>query len=174
MQQYALSFKEADALTQDAPSGNLLDEAVAAGATAKRVTNLLLGRIAATANERGCCLAEVGITAGQLAELAKMMDAGTVSASAADRVLVEMIEKGGEPLTTAKALNLLAVTDTAQLEAWVDQAITANPEIVAQIRAGDKKADKARGFLMGQIMKLSAGKAPPAQAKAMLERKLIG
>ena len=174
MQQYSLSFKEADALTQDGKSGDLLDQAVAAGASAKRVTNLLLGRIAATANERDCALAEVGITAAQLAELAKMMDGGTVSASAADRVLVELIEKGGEPMATAKALNLLAVTDTAQMEAWVDQAMAANPEIVAQICAGDKKADKARGFLMGQIMKLSAGKAPPAQTKAMLEKKLIG
>jgi aspartyl-tRNA(Asn)/glutamyl-tRNA(Gln) amidotransferase subunit B len=172
MKQYSLSFKEADALTQDAPSGNLLDAAVSAGAPAKRVTNLLLGRIAATANERGCALADVGITAAQLAELAKMMEAGTVSASAADRVLVELIEKGGEPLATAKALNLLAVMDSGQLEAWVDAALAANPEIVAQIRSGDKKADKARGFLMGQIMKISQGKAPPAQVKAVMERKL--
>ncbi len=174
MEQYGLSFKEADALTQDAPSGNLLDAAAGGGASAKRVTNLLLGRIAATANERACTMAEVGIQASQLGELAKMMDAGTVNASAADRILVEMIERGGEPMDLAKSLNLLAVTDAGQLEAWIDEAMAKNPEIVAQIRSGDKKADKARGFLMGQVMKLSAGKAPPAQAKALLEKKLMG
>lgn len=119
-------------------------------------------------------MAEVGIQASQLGELAKMMDAGTVNASAADRILVEMIERGGEPMDLAKSLNLLAVTDAGQLEAWIDEAMAKNPEIVAQIRSGDKKADKARGFLMGQVMKLSAGKAPPAQAKALLEKKLMG
>jgi aspartyl-tRNA(Asn)/glutamyl-tRNA(Gln) amidotransferase subunit B len=59
MQQYSLTFKEADALTQDAPTGDLLDKAVAAGADAKHYVNFLLGRAAALANERGCTIAKV-------------------------------------------------------------------------------------------------------------------
>ncbi|MCP4377223.1 MAG: Asp-tRNA(Asn)/Glu-tRNA(Gln) amidotransferase subunit GatB, partial [bacterium] len=60
--QYALSFKEADALTMDAPTGDLLDTVVTAGGDAKRCVNLLLGRGAALANERRCTIAQTGIT----------------------------------------------------------------------------------------------------------------
>jgi aspartyl-tRNA(Asn)/glutamyl-tRNA(Gln) amidotransferase subunit B len=174
MDQYNLSFKDADALTQDAGSGDLLDAAVKAGATPKRVTNLLLGRIAAAANARDCSLAEVGVSAGPLGELAGMIDGGKVNATAGDKVLARMIESGGEPLAIAEQLNLLAITDAGAIEGWVDQVIADNAAVGEQIRSGDKKAAKAFGFLMGQVMKLSGGKAPPAEIKKLLERKLGG
>jgi len=170
--EYGLSFKEADALTQDAPSGDLLDAAVAAGATPKRVTNLILGKIAAAANERGCSPAEVGVTANQLTELASMVDAGKVNATAGEKILETMIAEGGAPMELAEKLNLLAVTDTAALAAWVDEVIAANPGPVEQVRTGEKKAKQAFGFMMGQVMKLSKGKAPPAEVKALLESKI--
>ncbi len=172
--EYGLSFKDADALTIDAPTGDVLDAAVAAGAAPKRVTILLLGKIAAAANERNCTLAEVGVAANQLAELAVMVDAGKVNASAGEKILQAIIADGGAPMALAEKLNLLAVTDTASLAAWVDQVIAANPAIVEQIRSGDKKAKQALGFLMGQIMKASQGKAPPADAKKRLEEKVKG
>ena len=172
MQQYNLSFKEADALTQDVASGDLLDAAVKAGAAPKRVTNLLLGRLAATANERSCSLAEVGVPANELAELAKMMDAGTINASAGDKVLEAMIAEGGQAQAIAARLNLLAVTDSSAIEAWVDAAIAANRGPADQVRTGDKKAKAAFGFLMGAVMKASAGKAPPSAVKQLLEAKL--
>jgi aspartyl-tRNA(Asn)/glutamyl-tRNA(Gln) amidotransferase subunit B len=172
MESYGLSFKEADALTQDAPSGDLLDEAIRQGAVAKRVTNLLLGRVAAAANERGCSLAEVGVPADSLAELAKMVEQGAINASAGDKVLEALMAEGGRPRAIAERLNLLAETDSEAVEAWVDEVIAANPAVADQVRTGDKKAKAAFGFLMGQIMKLSGGKAPPTAAKAVLERKL--
>jgi aspartyl-tRNA(Asn)/glutamyl-tRNA(Gln) amidotransferase subunit B len=172
MTAYRLSFKEADSLTQDIASGDLLDAAVRAGGTPKRVTNLLLGRIAAAANERGVALAEVGVAAGQLAELAGMLDAGKINASAGDRIVEVLIAEGGSPAALAETLNLLAVTDTSAVEAWVDQAIAANAGPAEQVRTGDKKAKQAFGFLMGAVMKASGGKAPPAAVKELLERKL--
>jgi aspartyl-tRNA(Asn)/glutamyl-tRNA(Gln) amidotransferase subunit B len=174
--QYSLSFKESDALTQAPGDGDLLDQAVLAGASAKRVTNLLLGRLAATANERNCTLAEVGIPAQALAELAVMMDAGKINASAGDKILEAMIASGDQPAASpadiAQSLNLLAVTDNSALEAWVDAAIAANAGPADQVRTGDKKAKAAFGFLMGAVMKASGGKAPPAAVKQLLESKL--
>lgn len=178
MGEYGLSFKEADALTQDVGSGDLLDAAVQAGATPKRITNFLLGRIAATANARGCTLAEAGLSAGKLAALAAMVDQGKINATAADKVLEVLLAEAAEgtgpsePSAVAERLNLLAVTDAGAVEAWVDQVIAANAGPAEQIRTGDKKAKQAFGFLMGQVMKVSGGKAPPAAAKQLLERKL--
>jgi aspartyl-tRNA(Asn)/glutamyl-tRNA(Gln) amidotransferase subunit B len=84
------------------------DQAVSAGASAKRAVNFMLGRLAATANEKGCSIAEVGISSTQLGELAKLTDEGKINATAADKVLESMIAKGGEPLDIAKELNLPA------------------------------------------------------------------
>jgi len=172
MQAYNLSFKEADALTQDAPTGNLLDEAVKLGADAKRCTNILLGKVAAVANERGCSIAEVGVTAAQLAELAKMVELGEITAGASTRIVARAIEVGGDPRVLAEQEGLLAVTDSTALERWVDQAITANPQAVAEVLSGGKKQKKAFGFLMGQVMKLSGGAAAPAQVQELFARKL--
>ncbi len=171
---YGLPFKAADAVTQDAATGDLLDAAVKLGAAPKRVTNLLLSKIAAAANERGCTMAAVGVAAEPLGELARMIDDGKVNATAGERILEAMIDEGGAPAALAEKLNLLAVTDTSALEGWVDDVIAANAAIIEQIRSGDKKAAKAFGFLMGQIMKASAGKAPPAEVKKMLEAKIQG
>jgi aspartyl-tRNA(Asn)/glutamyl-tRNA(Gln) amidotransferase subunit B len=179
MESYSLSFKDADALTQDAATGDLLDQCVKLGASPKRVTNLLLGQVSAAANARQCALAEVGIAAGALAELAIMMDKGQVNATAGDKVLQAMIAEIGTPAATgamdvAKRLGLLAVTDGAAIEAWVDSAIAANPGVAQQITSGDKKAKQAFGFLMGAVMKASGGKAPPAAVKELLEKRLCG
>jgi len=172
MRDHKLTFKEADALTQDAATGELLDAALAAGGDAKRCVNLLLGRGSAIANERGCSIAQVGVTAAQLAELAKMLAANEVNATAAARIFDKMAGGDDSPKAIAEAEGLLAVTDTATIEAWAEQAIAANEQAVADIQAGGKKRNKAFGFLMGRVMQLSRGAAPPGEVKRVLMEKL--
>ena len=149
-----------------------VDEAVAAGAEPKRVVNLLLGRGAAIANERGCAIAEVGVSAEQLAGLARMLAEGKVNATAAERIFEKMAAEGGEPEAIAEAEGLLAVSDAGQIAAWVDRAIAENPQAVADVKAGGKKQKKAFGFLMGQVMRLSGGAAVPAEVQKLLRERL--
>jgi len=172
MESYSLTFKEADALTQDAATGDLLDAAVAAGADAKRCVNLLLSRGAAIANERGCAIAEIGVTADQLAALVGMLAEGKVNATAAAKVFDEMAAGGGEPAQIAQTQGLLTVTDAGQLEAWVDEAVAANPQAVEDVKSGGSKQKKAFGFLMGQVMQKSRGAAPPGAVQKLLREKL--
>jgi aspartyl-tRNA(Asn)/glutamyl-tRNA(Gln) amidotransferase subunit B len=167
-----LAFKDADALTQDPPTGDLLDAAVQAGADPKRCANILLGRCAALANDRGCAIAEVGIDAEALAELVGMLEAGEINATAGQKVLDVLLSEGGSPKQIAEAKGLLAVRDVGQIEAWVDAAIASNAEAVEQVRAGGKKQKKAFGFLMGQVMQASQGTADPAEVRRLLEQKL--
>ena len=174
MDEHALTFKEADALTMDAATGDLLDEAVASGADARRCVNLLLSRGAAIANERECTIAETGLTAGQLAGLATMLHAGEITATSAATVFDKMIDTGGEPKAIAEGEGLLAVTDTAEIAAWVDQAISANAEAVAEVKAGGKKQKKAFNFLMGRVMQMSRGAAQPGEVRRLLREKLGG
>jgi len=174
MADYQLTFKEADALTQDAATGDLLDAAVDSGADPKRCTNLLLGRGAAIANERSCAIAEIGITAGQLAGLATMLSQEKVSATAAGKIFETMARTGGKPEAIAEAEGLLTVTDAGAIEAWVREAIAANPQAVQEVTAGGKKRKKAFGFLMGQVMQRSRGAASPAEVQRRLREMLGG
>ena len=167
-----LTFKEADALTQDAATGDLLDAAVAAGAEAKRCVNLLLSRGAAIANERNCSIAEIGLTARQLTELAKMLEEGQINATAAAKIFDKLVAGEGSAADIAKKEGLLAISDASAIEAWVDQAIAANPQAAADVREGGKKQKKAFGFMMGQVMQLSGGAATPAQVQRLLQAKL--
>ncbi len=172
MESCGLTFKQADALTQDAATGDLLDAAVAAGADAGRCVNLLLGRAAAIANERGCTIAEIGITANELAELANMLAAGEVNATAAAKIFDKVVETRRMPKEIAEAEGLLAVTDTGQIEAWVDEAIAENPGAAEDVRSGGKKQQKAFGFLTGRVMQKSRGAAQPAEVQRLLREKL--
>ncbi len=172
MDKYELAFKEADALTQEPATGDILDEAVACGADAKRCVNLLLSRGAAIANERGCSIAQTGLTAGQLAELAKMLAGGDINATSAAKIFDKMIESGNNPREIAESQGLLAVKDTAALEAWVDKAIEANPQAVEDVKSGGKKQKKAFGFLMGQVMQMSRGAAQPGDVQKLIKEKL--
>ncbi len=172
MDDYSLAFAEADAMTMDAPTGDLLDSAIAAGADAKRCVNLLLGRGAAIANERGCSIAQTGVTAEQLAELVAMLDAGEINATAAAKVFDKMLQDGQSPKIIAKAEALLAVTDSSALGEWVDKAIADNPQAVEDVKAGGKKEKRAFGFLMGQVMQASRGAAQPGQVQKLLKDKL--
>lgn len=172
--EYNLTEKQADALTLDAATGDLLDSAVAAGAEAKRCVNLLLGRSAAIANEQGCAIAEIGITSEQLCELAKMLAEGKVNATAGDKIFVKMVETGDAPAKVAEAENLLAVSDAGKIGEWVDEAIAKNPQAVEDVNAGGKKQKKAFGFLTGQVMQLSRGAATPAEVQKLLQEKLGG
>ncbi|MBI5722548.1 MAG: Asp-tRNA(Asn)/Glu-tRNA(Gln) amidotransferase subunit GatB [Planctomycetes bacterium] len=174
IKEYGLAFKDADALTQDGPTGDLLDGAVKAGADPKRSVNLLLGRGAAIANERGCQIAEIGLAVEQLAELAKMLADQEINATAAAKVFDLMIAGRQNPRQIAMKQGLLAVTDAGQIEKWVDQAIADNPSAVQDVRQGGKKQKKAFGFLMGQVMQKSRGAAAARQVQDLLEKKLGG
>ncbi len=169
---YGLAVKQADALSQDAATGDMLDGAVAAGADARRCANLLLGRGAAIANERGCAISAIGVDSGQLAELARMLADGKVNATSAAKIFDRVVEAGGSPAAIAESEGLLAMTDTGAIGAWVDKAIAANDKAVQEVTAGGKKADKAFGFLMGQVMQLSRGTAEPAEVRRLLSEKL--
>ncbi|MCE5276558.1 MAG: Asp-tRNA(Asn)/Glu-tRNA(Gln) amidotransferase subunit GatB [Planctomycetaceae bacterium] len=170
--QYRLTFKEADALTQDAPTGDLLDAAVAAGADPKRCVNLMLSRGSAIANERGCSIAQIGLSPAPLAELAIMLHSGQVNATAAAKIFDLMLDGRQTPAAIAAEQGLLAVTEAGEVEAWVDAAIAANPQAAGDVREGGKKAKKAFGFLTGQVMQASRGAANPQQVQEILTRKL--
>jgi Asp-tRNA(Asn)/Glu-tRNA(Gln) amidotransferase B subunit len=86
-------------------------------------------------------------------------------------VLPELLFEGGDPEQLVRERGLEAVSDSGALEALVEEALAANPEAVRSYATGDAKS---LNFLMGQVMRRSAGKAAPAAVRELLGRRLRG
>ncbi len=172
--EYGLSDYDASVLTGDRATAEFFDGAVKAGAQPKRAANIVTQFGLKLANEKGCAVSELGVTIEQAAELAKLVEAGTVNASAAATLFEKMMAEDGGAEEVAQKYNLVQQSDTGALEALVAEVIGANAQAVEDFRSGGKKAGKARGFLLGQVMQKSKGQANPKVAGDLLDGKLGG
>ena len=172
MTQFGLSEYDAGVLTTDRSTADFFEQAVAGGADAKRVCNLLTQVGLKLAKERNCEMTALGIKPADVTALAKMADAGTVSATAASTILQAMVETGKAPDRLAEELNLVQKSDAGELEGIVDQVLAENAEAVKDVVEGGKKSQKARGFLMGQVIRKTKGQGNPKVVSEILERKL--
>ena len=170
--EYKLSDYDAGVLTAERSTAEFFEQSIGAGGEPKRVCNLLTQVGLKLANEKGCSLAELGLTAQEIAELAKMIDAGTVSATAGNTIIEEMAKSGKAAQIIAEELNLIQKSDAGELETIVDQVLTENPKAVNDVTGGGKKSKAARGFLLGRVMQKTKGRANPKVVSEILARKL--
>ena len=168
---YGIAEYDADVLSQHKANADYF-EAAAKGLdkkVAKQLCNLFMSDVMALLNASGKEIGDCAMTPQALAALVKMAAAGTINGPTLKELLPEIFEKGGDPEAIVKERGLGAVNDTAALEAFVDQAIAANPGPVADFKAGKKAA---AGFFVGQVMKLSKGKADPKIVGKLVAQKL--
>jgi aspartyl-tRNA(Asn)/glutamyl-tRNA(Gln) amidotransferase subunit B len=128
------------------------------------ITNLF-----AVLNKQGKSVSESPITAEQMGQLLDLQANNTISGRLAKDVFEVMAETGMDPARIVKERGLEQITDTGAIEAAVQNVIEAHPEQVAQYRAG---GEKVLGWLVGQVMRQTKGKANPAQATEILKAKL--
>ncbi|MBP5226984.1 MAG: Asp-tRNA(Asn)/Glu-tRNA(Gln) amidotransferase subunit GatB [Kiritimatiellae bacterium] len=135
----------------------------------KLVSNWFMTEVMRLLGESGKTVETCALTPDALAELVTLLDSGVINGPTAKELLPELFEKGGMPKAIVDARGLGQVSDTAALEAFVDQAIAANPKSVEDFKAGKKAA---AGFFVGQVMKLSKGKADPKLVGKLVAEKL--
>jgi aspartyl-tRNA(Asn)/glutamyl-tRNA(Gln) amidotransferase subunit B len=172
MTEYGLNDYDAGVLTADRATAEFFDKTIKQGADAKRVCNLMTQTGLKLANEKGVGVDNLGISIENLANLARMIDAGDVSATAATAIFEEMAAGGGDPMQIAEAKNLIQKSDAGELEALVDQVLAENAQAVEDAKSNPKKGKKAMGFLMGQVMQKSKGQANPKVVSKLLHQKL--
>jgi aspartyl-tRNA(Asn)/glutamyl-tRNA(Gln) amidotransferase subunit B len=153
-----LSLADAAALAAERQTGDLYDQAVAAGADARRVANLLLSHGMRIANEKGVTLGKVGFNPRRIAELADLIAQNKLAAAEpAGKVLQRMLEKDQPAEHIARELGLMQVSDTGPIDAAIDAVIAANPRALQDYRAGKQAA---LGAVVGIIMKQGKGLNP--------------
>lgn len=172
IRQYGLSEYDASVLTIDRSCADLFEDVVARGARPKRLCNLLTQAGLRVANERGCTIGQLNISASGLATVAMMIDQGKVSASSGTRIFEQMVFTGKDPVALAIEMNLLQSGDRAQLESLIDEVMATQVKAVADARGGGKKAQKAFNFLVGQVIQKTKGQANPVVVGDIISRKL--
>lgn len=151
--------------------GDTFDAAVAAGADAKAAANWLTGEVTAHLRRAHMALGDSPLVGGHLAELHAMVKGGELSSTAAKDVLTGVLDGEGTPRQVAEKRDLKQISDASALEAAVDEAIAADPETLDRLRRGDQKIV---GFLMGQVMGATGGKADPQKVREIIQERASG
>jgi aspartyl-tRNA(Asn)/glutamyl-tRNA(Gln) amidotransferase subunit B len=135
----------------------------------KTVSNWFMTEVMRLLSETGRAIGGCALTPGALAELMALADEGLINGPTAKELLPELFEKGGSPRAIVAERGLAQVSDASALEGFIAEVFAANAKSVADYRAGKKAA---AGFLVGQVMKLSKGKADPKQVGRLVAEKL--
>lgn len=155
---------DAEVLTQTLAMANFYDDTIAAGADAKRAANYLIGDVNAYMNKHQVELQDTELTPEHLAGMVKLIEDGTISTKQAKQVF-EAIMIGEEPEAFAKAHGLVQLSDPAVLLAWITEVLDNNPQSIEDFKGGK---DRATGYLIGQLMKMSKGQANPGVLNKLL------
>jgi aspartyl-tRNA(Asn)/glutamyl-tRNA(Gln) amidotransferase subunit B len=149
----------------------IYDEAVLSGAPAQAAGNWLTGEVVAWLRRTGVEAHLAGLDGQSLADLIQMVDDGSVSSSAAKEILDGVMSGEGRPRDVAEGRDLLQLSDAGALEAVVDSVLADNPAAVEGFKSGE---EKVVGFLVGQVMKATQGKADPRLVNELLREKMSG
>ncbi len=172
IREYGLPEYDAGVLTQSAELAEYYERVNQAFASPKANSNLVMGPLQQVLNERGIGLADASVPAADaLAALTALVDKGTISHSIAKDVLVKMFDTGRGAQAIVEAEGLAQIGDEGAVVAIIRAVMADNADAVAQYRAGKTTTF---GFLVGQVMKGSKGKANPKLANALLKRELDG
>lgn len=169
VQDYKLSGYDAAQLTRYRRLAEIFESTVQLGGSPKEAANLLIGDCLRLLNAEGREPSELTFAPENLAALLKLVAAGTINKTTAKNVFEKIYADNIDPVAYVKENNLEMVSDDGALDAMIDEVIAANPKSVADYQGGKKAA---LGFLVGQIMKATKGKADAGKVNAMLAEKL--
>ena len=166
---FGLSDYDAGIITSSRAMAEYFDAVVNFGADAKASANWIMGDLSKNLNSDGLTIENSPVDAKRLAEMIKLIANGTISGKIAKTVFGEMWKSLDSPEKIVKDKGLVQITDTDAIESVIDEVIAKNPKAVEEYRAGKKKA---LGALVGQVMKLTKGKANPQIVNKLLAKKL--
>lgn len=167
--EYGLPEYDADLLTSEKSLADWFEDAIKAGGNPKSVSNWIMVELTRLLNKENKSIEECALKPAQLAGLLKLIDNGTISGKIAKSVFEEIYRTGKSAEEIVKEKGLIQISDSGEIERAIDEALAKNPNEVQRFRAGE---EKLIGFFVGQVMKLTKGKANPEMANDLLRKKL--
>ena len=169
LEEYNLSEKDAKLLTSSKYLSDLFEGAVKVCNNPKAVNNGIISDISRILNETETEPISIPFDSNQLGKLVILIDKGTISSSIGKKVLVELFENPRDPEDIIKEKGWIQISDEGAIKEVVMKILEANPQSIADYKAGK---DKALGFLVGQAMKETKGKANPQMLNKMFLEEL--
>ncbi|MFC2694660.1 MAG: Asp-tRNA(Asn)/Glu-tRNA(Gln) amidotransferase subunit GatB [Lactobacillus sp.] len=166
---YGLKPYDANVILQTKESSDFFDKALAAGADPQLAANWLNTQVNGYLNDHRVALADIALTPENLAKMIKLIKDGTISSKIAKQVFAETIKNGTDPQKYVEEKGMVQLSDESVLGPMVKKVVDANPQSVEDFKNGK---DRAIGFLVGQIMKQTRGKANPKMVNKLLQQEL--
>ncbi|MBN2352253.1 MAG: Asp-tRNA(Asn)/Glu-tRNA(Gln) amidotransferase subunit GatB [Spirochaetales bacterium] len=164
-----ISAQDAEGLAASSVLAFYFESVVEEQADAKKAASWIMGEVRKYLNEKGLADEDYPVKAPALARLLALIEQGTISNTQAKVVLVAMADSGKSADDIVREQGLAQISGEAALLEFVEKALIENPDSAANYRAGK---EKALGHLMGQVMKLSRGKANPQEVEKLLKKRL--
>lgn len=169
LDEYKLSEKDANLITSSKYLSDLFEGAIKVCNNPKAVNNWIISDISRILNETEMEPIEIPFDSNQLGKLVVLIDNGTISSSIGKKVLVELFENPRDPEDIIKEKGWIQISDEGAIKDVVLKVLGSNPQSIADFKAGK---DKALGFLVGQAMKETKGKANPQMLNKMFLEEL--
>jgi aspartyl-tRNA(Asn)/glutamyl-tRNA(Gln) amidotransferase subunit B len=166
---YGLSSYDAGVLVAEKENADFFETVAKSSGDGKLANNWVSNNLFAVLNAKNLTIDQSPITAANLSKLIKLIKNNTVSGRLAKDVFEMMLESGKDPEIIVEEKGLKQITDTGAIEKAVDDILAANPDKVAQVKAGK---EALIGWFVGQVMKATQGKANPALCQELLKKKL--
>ena len=167
--EWALPKKHAEQLAGDKDWAAFFEQAVESGGNPKAVCNLMISDFAAKLNEDLLLPNQSKVTPKHLVELTKLIEDGTISGKMAKDIFVQTYQTGDSPRDVVQAKGVTQISDQGALGDIVKKVLVHNSDVVAKYRAGQTAV---KGFLVGQVMKESNGRANPKMVQELVEAEL--
>ena len=169
MEEFKLSEKDARLLTASKYLSDLFEKAEQITGNAKAVANWILSDISRILNEKELEADQIPFTAEELAKVIQLIEKGTISSAIAKKVVEELFENPKDPEEIIQEKGWIQISDEGAILEVVKKVIEANPQSVSDFKGGK---EKALGFLVGQAMKETKGKANPQMLNQMFKEEL--
>lgn len=171
--EFGLSDYDARNLTDSKEISLYYEEIISSTKNFKGAANWVMGAVKSHLNQFGIEIKDFPVPAKAIARLVQIIDEGKISASIANqKVFPVLLEKPNtDPLTMAEELNLIQESDSSSIQGFIDEVLRQHPNEVERYRSGEKQLV---GFFMGQLMRVSGGKADPKAANGLLRKSLEG
>ena len=164
---YGLSLEDIKVLTEDRNMAEFYEASVRLGAGPKKATNYLIGPVMAYLKEHKTDIISCHMTPVQFADLLILIEKGTINDNIAKaEILEEILSKGTDAKEIIKEKGLSQITDESTIKTVVKEVLDSNPAQLKELKEGK---EKIRGFLVGQIMKKTGGKASPAIVNKLID-----
>lgn len=164
-----LSEYDADILLQDKAVSEYFDKTIKYNANPKLLVNWIMVDIASYLNKNNYSISDLKLSPEHLSDLVKLISEGKISSKQAKDVFLDIVETNASPIDVANKLGIVQMSDENAIMNLVIEALNENPQAIEDFKNGK---DRAVGFLVGQIMKKSRGKANPAMTSKLVIQEL--